>query len=426
MANVLDWFGKLPKWVSYTLSFIAVAGLCFLIALSFFPKKEVEPQREEVHIVQEMPDAEVDNSITGRLKSYINGVNDKVGADDYWNQLDGEDGEDSFGDGGLIVNGPNGSSSGDSRYNGEYLDPEEYSELEIYYIKNNLKSKAKIDAEHAQRKAEDERLRESLMASSQRSPAMTQAQKDSILRSRMEMAYEMAAKYSQPAQPAQQPVQQPVAEPEPELRHIDVSDHEANVEASYIDMNAFSDDGIISSLSEPTSGGVIHYNDVRAKSTPVKCTFLSTEKLVSGQRVIMRLMQDLVLSDGTLIPSNTHITGTCRTGNRLQITVNAIHYGGKMFQTNIIAYDNDGTEGIYCPVLETEKAKRSKKRVAGAAASGTASAVLGALTGNPYLTRIASSSMNEVTRAVEDNGSISINVVSGYVFYLLETPEDEK
>ena len=168
----------------------------------------------------------------------------------------------------------------------------------------------------------------------------------------------------------------------------------------------------------------MHYgNGVRPK--PVKATFLKDEKLVSGNRVIMRLMQDMTLADGTIIPENTHITGTCNIGRRMKINVTVLNYGGRMFPVDISVYDNDGTEGIYCPLVqESNNMKRKAKKVAEGVVSSAGTVAGTLVTGNPILGGMATRGIMTATSSIGDDGTVSVKVSSGYEFYVYENVKD--
>ena len=138
-------------------------------------------------------------------------------------------------------------------------------------------------------------------------------------------------------------------------------------------------------------------------------------------------MQDLTLSDGTVIPANTHITGTCSFSRRLKIKVSMLHYGNRMFATDLSVYDNDGTEGIYCPLAEETTKKNKKAKDIASGAVGAAGSVAGTLlTGNPFIGRVATSGISTITSSINNDGSISVNVSSGYEFYIYENVKEEK
>lgn len=400
--NLIDRIMTAPKWALYTGGGVLFIGIAAgLLATMGFFKKPVHVEKEEVALVG-VPDAEVDDMGRSKLQEYQQ--SGYSSPSDYWGALAGvpelpkEDGSDVVAD-------------------SEYLDPAIYSELERYYIKNGTRTKAQVDAEHQQR-AQEEAARLSGAGRRSEPRALTQAQQDSIYFARLERAYDMAAKYSgQPATEVQQSqaVAQATAEEEAE-QYRSLEEVQGVLPADVIN-----GDGIISSLDD-ASDDRIHYSGGR--SQPVKATFLKNETLSSGQRVIMRLMQDLRLSDGTMIPANTHITGTVDVGRRMRINVTMLHYGGKMFPTDLSVYDNDGTEGIYCPMVDS-KSKTSAKRVAKDVATGAAGVAATIFTGNIFASRGVTSVMNEATRNIDMNGTVTVNVASGYEFYIYENVREK-
>ncbi len=415
MAGLIDKVSSLPKWAILAGGGVLLAGVAYgMYYVSFGSKKPKEEVTESVVI--DMPDAPVDQYSTTALNAFKE-EEMKGGStvEDYWVKL-GKGGDP------LEVSMPGGSGN-------LVLDPAEYSELERYYIENGIRSKEEIDRQHAEDAARAEQARreeERLAAEQERSrpKVLTQAQQDSIYFARLEKAYAMAAKYNTAASAEPEPeAAEPAAEP---LRKIDVG---AEAEPSTLPMDAFSSDGIVTSLDEPSSNGIVTSGG-RRRAEPKKATFLKNERLVSGNRVILRLMEDLVLSDGTVIPQNTHITGICSIGNRLRINISVLHYGGRMFPVDISVYDNDGTEGIYCAAAEKGRnASKKVKEVAGDMVSGVGSVVGLMVTGNPLVGSLASrglsSGVRTLSSAINEDGSVAIDVMAGYELYVYENVKDE-
>ena len=154
-----------------------------------------------------------------------------------------------------------------------------------------------------------------------------------------------------------------------------------------IDLSAVgSSDGIVSTLDDEPSEGVSY--GVR----PFRCMFVRDQNLVSGQRVTLRLLEDLPL-DGVIVPANTHLSAICKIGDRLELT--------------------DGLQGIYCP--ETASSKASKR--AADDAVSTAGQTFGGLVGNIASTVIRTGA----SIAKSATGELSVSVVSGYEFYLVKS-----
>ena len=165
-----------------------------------------------------------------------------------------------------------------------------------------------------------------------------------------------------------------------------------------------SSSGSLSSLGEED----MFVND--DPSHPFKVKFAYDEKVSSGQRVTIRLCEDMVI-DGVLIPVNTHLFATCQVGERLKLNVSSIDINGKIYSLNYTAYDNDGAEGLYCPQSEASKIAKEAGEQAGQLAQ---TAISSAITGYPG--RIFQSGASIVRSR---NGKVTVSVTAGYTFYLI-------
>ena len=412
MANIIDSISKLPKWAIIAGGAVVIGLFGFGLYWANFGSKK---DKEEVptSFTLDMPDAADDSYKSTAMKEFENSKRNKSKVSDYWDSLADDDDD---------LNDPKVATLGMA----DNLDPNEYNELERYYITNGLKTKEEIDREHAEIKAQNDLVRAAhernareVSAASTAPKPLTQAQQDSLYFARLEKAYALAAKYNSSAQEV------PEAEPEPQERKLDLDETDEG-QGSVLPSDSFSDDGIISSLDVPSDNNVVHYGGT-VKVKPVKATFLKNEKLVSGNRVIIRLMQDLVLSDGTVIPANTHITGTCSFNRRLLINITMLHYGGRMFPVDISVYDNDGTEGIYCARIEdAANAAKKAKKVAGDVVAGAGSLVGTLVTGNPFIGRMATSGIQTATSSIRSDGTVSVEVSAGYEFYVYENVKDSR
>ena len=174
-----------------------------------------------------------------------------------------------------------------------------------------------------------------------------------------------------------------------------------------IDLSAVgSSDGIVSTLDDEPSEGVSY--GVR----PFRCMFVRDQNLVSGQRVTLRLLEDLPL-DGVIVPANTHLSAICKIGDRLELQVRSLEMNGRIIPLALDAYDTDGLQGIYCP--ETASSKASKR--AADDAVSTAGQTFGGLVGNIASTVIRTGA----SIAKSATGELSVSVVSGYEFYLVKS-----
>ena len=186
------------------------------------------------------------------------------------------------------------------------------------------------------------------------------------------------------------------------------SDEPAPVQT--IDLSSLgSADDIISSLDDDFEDAAVQYEGAKR---PFRCMFVRDQKLTSGQRVTLRLLEDYN-ADGIRIPANTHLAAICKIGDRLELQVRSLEMNGRIIPLALDAYDTDGLQGIYCP--ETSSAKNS--RTATNDAISTAGTTFGGLVGDIASTVIRTGA----TIAKSATGEMSVSVVSGYEFYLVKS-----
>lgn len=170
------------------------------------------------------------------------------------------------------------------------------------------------------------------------------------------------------------------------------------------------DNGIISSLDTPGScsgEGVFPVIDCISR-----CMFVSNGKVHNQDRVRIRLLDDYV-SDGVVIPANTHLTAVCRIGERLELSVRSVQLNGVIVPLSLEAYDMDGMPGIYCPeTVSSRNADRASNDAISAAGS-----VIGGFVGSLANT-IVRTGANLARNAA---GKTSVSAVSGYEFFLVKT-----
>ena len=177
-----------------------------------------------------------------------------------------------------------------------------------------------------------------------------------------------------------------------------------------IDLSAVgSSDGIISSLDDDIEDAAVQYE---GSKRPFRCMFVRDQKLTSGQRVTLRLLEDYN-QDGVRIPANTHLAAICKIGDRLELQVRSLEMNGRIIPLALDAYDTDGLQGIYCP--ETSAGKNAKK--ASDDAISTAGQTFGGLVGDIASTVIRTGA----SIAKSASGELSVSVVSGYEFYLVKS-----
>lgn len=142
---------------------------------------------------------------------------------------------------------------------------------------------------------------------------------------------------------------------------------------------------------------------------PYRCMFTRDEKVRSGQRITVRLLEDLV-TGSVHIPRNTHLQGVVSVSDRMEIKVGSIDMGGRIVSLRLEAYDTDGGKGIYCSDLsQTGKAVTEQGL---STLSSTLSSRLG---------RVARDAAAVGASIVRNKaGEATVSVPAGYTFYLIE------
>lgn len=189
----------------------------------------------------------------------------------------------------------------------------------------------------------------------------------------------------------------------------DISSHDSTSEDD-VELRYHSDNDIVFSLDDEFTDDGVNYPEESKR--PFRCMFVRDEKLKEGQRVTLRLLETYE-DNGIRIPANSHLSAICKIGNRLELNVKSVEMNGKIIPVNLCAYDTDGLKGIYCP--ETSSNKNAKKAENDAlSASG---ATFGGLVGDIANTIIRTG----VNIARSSSGEVSVNVASGYEFFLVKS-----
>ena len=175
-----------------------------------------------------------------------------------------------------------------------------------------------------------------------------------------------------------------------------------------IDFGAATDDGIISSLDDINNDNASF--DETGIRRPFKCMFVKSQKIHDGERIRVRLLENYE-ADGISIPANTHLTAICRIGKRLELSVLSMQMNGIIVPLSLEAYDTDGLPGIYCPETISSKSATQASNDAISAAGST----FGGLVGDIANTIIRTGA----NLARSANGKVSVSVVSGYEFFLV-------
>jgi len=142
---------------------------------------------------------------------------------------------------------------------------------------------------------------------------------------------------------------------------------------------------------------------------PYRCMFIRDEKVRSGQRITVRLLEDLV-AGGVHIPKNTHLQGVCTISDRMEVAVTSLDMGGRIISLSFQAYDTDGGKGIYCSDLSQVRQEVTEQ--------GMATVTSGL---NSRLGRVARDAASVGASIVRNKaGEATVSVPAGYTFYIME------
>ena len=173
---------------------------------------------------------------------------------------------------------------------------------------------------------------------------------------------------------------------------------------------ATGNDGIITSLDDDFDDPSVRYSS--SAKVPFRCMFVRDQKVVDGQRVTVRLLEDYSV-DGVFVPANTHLAAVCKVSDRLELSVRSVEINGRILPLQLVAYDTDGMAGIYCP--ETSASRNSRR--ASSDAISAVNSTFGGLVGDLANTVLRTGA----TIAKSASGELSVKVVSGYEFYLVKS-----
>lgn len=174
--------------------------------------------------------------------------------------------------------------------------------------------------------------------------------------------------------------------------------------------------GIVGSLDDDVTDGISVLGDdsefisEEHQDAPIECMFVKQEKLTSGSRVSVRLLEDMMV-DGLVIPKNTHLMAQCQIGERISLTISSFEMKGRIYKLNYSAYDVDGGEGIYCPDLS--RVKEQVKREGGN------------FFRRMFMGRVVSDVSEVANTAIDiarsSKGTVTAIIPEGYKFFILRS-----
>lgn len=367
---------------------IVVVFVGIIVALFMMSRKDKDELSEEVtqSVVSEVPDAESAEVPESKSEAYGQRRNNVI--DSYWDEI----GSETVGDDPLEELSASSQGSNKSGLTVDDLFPTQPQA-----------------AVQPQQPATPAYTREQRMAD-------YQAQRQQIVNDVMaqQVAYNQINNTVPPPTAEEQKMMDDAANAA--LHAIGADEEEDHID---IDKVTVKRSGSVSSLGDGISsingsgvsslGGESDFVDTD-EAYPFKCMFVRQEKLKSGSRVAVRLLEDMVI-DGTLVPKNTHLMATCEINKRVQLNISNIDIGGRIVNLNYNAYDNDGTKGIYCSEINTRTKENAIDQ----------SRQLGRNALRSNIGRIGQDLLQAGTVVLQRTGNeITVTIPEGYQFYIVK------
>ena len=367
---------------------VAGAAAVILLAVFFVWAQSPSGKRkkvEDVNVYVDVPNAEEKPLEDSKIKSYRSG---RSNIEDYWDDM-GEALEETQEE----TVDPAGTVTGTRRAGPARTAPRSYTAEDVFGSAPPARKTEETRPQSARQDAAERRA----MYQRERQAAL-----DEVMRRQEEM---MRAQQGASGKEEEEMPPAPVEEPRD---RIDVDRVMVRRSGSVTTL----EDGFTS----VTSSGVSSLEGASEQffvdeAYPFKCMFVRSGKLKSGERVSVRLLEDMVI-DGQLVPKNTHLMAVCSIGSRLDLNVSSIDLGGKIISLDYDAYDNDGTKGIYCPGISD----KTVSQAAGTAVSGARSRLT---------SRIGRAAQDVVNTGLSlitlSGGETAVQVPAGYQFYLVKS-----
>lgn len=358
--------------------FILVAAVLGVVCLFWFlqSRKSADADNEPKSVLLETPDGFGQGASDSKLEAY-GGTSGggKSAIENYWDEMGGGDPED-------VINNR--------------------SEIESA---EQMRQRAQANAE-AQVQASQKKLEEEARARDERSARIRAESHDRVMQTTKELTQAQIDMMKEQGVIGEQGASAPS-----DSAAVAVVDDEAE-KVIDLDRVRISRSSGVTSLDGNAGFGSLTDDDFVSDDAgyPFKCQFVRQEKIRGGERVTVRLLEDMVV-DGLLVPKNTHLMASCSIGKRLNLVVSNVEISGRIYNLGYEAYDNDGTRGIYCPSID-EDLKRRSERVVSSSIRRASSRWM----------RLAQDAVQLGIDATSNSrGEITVSVPRGYVFYLVKS-----
>jgi conjugative transposon TraM protein len=181
-----------------------------------------------------------------------------------------------------------------------------------------------------------------------------------------------------------------------------------------------SDNDILQAFSQPRNIGFLTATaelSKERKNTVFACIH-ADQTLMDGENVRLRLLEPMQAGK-ILIRENTILSGFSKIqGERLQITVNSLEYGGNIISVELSVYDTDGQRGIFIPNIKEINAVKETAANMGTNAGTSVSFSSGA--GEQFAADMGRSVVQGVSQFFSKKmHEVKVSIKAGYSVFLL-------
>lgn len=239
----------------------------------------------------------------------------------------------------------------------------------------------------------------------------------------LEKSYQMAARYM-PA--SAQPIGQQPTNDQPTVasgnnQKVQV-EPVSQVHKSVVSLLSapMGDQEFIDAWSQPRNMGFLTAtgSENTGRKNSIRACVYQTVTLVSGSELKMRLLEPMQ-AGSIYIPENTVITGACRiSGERMEVTVSSIQYGGNIIPVEMQVYELDGQSGIFVP--NSDEINAAKEIAQQMAQSAGTSITITDEAGSQFAADMGKSLIQGASQYVSKKlGVVKVTVKANYALLLL-------
>jgi conjugative transposon TraM protein len=156
----------------------------------------------------------------------------------------------------------------------------------------------------------------------------------------------------------------------------------------------------------------------RERKNTISACIHADQTLMDGESVRLRLLEPM-LAGKMLVHENTLLSGFAKIqGERLQITVTSMEYGGNIIPVEMSVYDTDGQRGIFIP--DTKEINAAKEVAANMGTNAGTSISLSSDAGEQFAADMGRSVIQGVSQFFSKKmREVKVNLKAGYRVFLL-------